>query len=180
MLIEPCCAPKHVGLLIDRLGDGGTLFFHGYGDLSIAELLPALLTRYCEVKMALVLPSLPDNAAEAVAKVMRRTRAKMNGAGNMNVVSRLTIVADLSERRSPTGAAWLEENPFGERLTLRNIQQNDTAIVMPDMVIMGALNLNYGGHFTAMATKNARTIETLRGMYEGLRYGGLYEHLNTH
>lgn len=166
MLIEPCCAPKYVGLLIDRLGDGGTVFFHGYGDLSIAELLPALLMHYCEVKMTLVVPSLPDNAAEAVAKAMRRTRARMNGAGNMNVISHLTIVADLSERRSPMASEWVSKNPFGERMTLKNVQQNDTAIVMPDMVIMGAMNLSYGGHFTAMATKNARTIETLRSQYE--------------
>lgn len=169
MLIEPCCAPKHVGLLIDRLGDGGTVFFHGYGDLSIAELLSALLMYYCEVKMTLVVPSLPDNAAEAVAKVMRRTRARMNGAGNMNVIAHLTIVADLSERRSPMASEWVKENPFGERLTLRNVQQNDTAILLPDMALWGAMNLSYGGHFTALATKNARTIETLRGMYEEMR-----------
>lgn len=166
MLIEPCCAPKDVGLLIDRLGDGGTVFFHGYGDLSIAELLPALLMRYCEVKMTLVVPSLPDNAAEAVAKVMRRTRARMNGAGNMNVISHLTLVADLSERRSPMASEWVKDNPYPERMILKNVQQNDTAILLPDIALWGPMNLNYGGHFTAMATKNARTIETLRSQYE--------------
>lgn len=169
MLIEPCCAPKHVGLLIDRLGDEGTIFFHGYGDLSMAELLPALLTRYYEVEMMLVVPSLPDNASEAVAKVMRRTRARMNGAGNMDVVRRLTIVADLSEKRSPMASTWVKKNPFPERLTLKGVQQNDTAILLPDMALVGPMNLTYGGHFTAVATKNASTVESLRKMYEGLR-----------
>jgi hypothetical protein len=64
---------------------------------------------------------------------------------------------------------WVKDNPYPERMTLKNVQQNDTAILLPDIALWGPMNLNYGGHFTALATKNARTIETLRGMYEGLR-----------
>lgn len=168
-LIEPCCAPKHLLTLRENLGESGTAFFHGYGDLSLAEILPALLIRYCETEMTIVVPSLPDPTADAILSAMEKTRAKMTGKGNLNVIAHLTIVADLSERRSPMASEWVSKNPFGERMTLKDVQQNDTAILLPDIALWGPMNLNYGGHFTALATKNARTIETLRGMYEGLR-----------
>lgn len=168
-LIEPCCSQKHLRQLRDGLGKDGTAFFHGYGDLSIAELLPPLLTHYTETDMMIVAPYLPDAVAEVIIKWMRKQWARVDGSGKMNVISHLTLVADLSERRSPMASAWLNKNPFGDRMTLKNIQQNDIAILLPDIALCGPMNLTYGGHFTAMATKNARTIETLRGMYEGLR-----------
>ena len=168
-LIEPCCAPKHLLTLRENLGENGTAFFHGYGDLSLAEILPALLIRYCETEMTIVVPSLPGTTADAILAAMRKTRAKMTGNGNLNVISHLTLVADLSERRSPMASEWVKSNPFRGRMTLKNVQQNDTAILLPDIALVGPMNLTYGGHFTALATKNARTIETLRGMYEGLR-----------
>ena len=165
-LIEPCCAPKHLLTLRENLGESGTAFFHGYGDLSLAEILPALLIRYCETEMTIVAPSLPGTTADAILAAMRQTRAKMTGKGNLNVVAHLTLVADLSERRSPMAAEWVRENPYPERMILKNVQQNDTAILLPDIALWGPMNLNYGGNFTAMATKNARTIETLRSQYE--------------
>ena len=168
-LIEPCCAPKHLLALRESLGENGTAFWHGYGDLSLAELLPALLIRYCETEMTLVAPLLPDVAAETVQCALRRTRARMDGKGNLNAVAHLTLITDLSEKRSPLASTWLKENPFGGRLTLRNVQQNDTALLLPDLALYGAINLQYGHHFTAMATKNARTIAALRSGYEGLR-----------
>lgn len=117
----------------------------------------------------LVAPALPDMAAEAVVKAMRRQFARMDGCGNVNAIAHLTLITDLSEKRSPQASTWLKDNPFGDRLTLHNVQQNDTAILLPDLALHGSINLTYGHHFTAMATKNARTIATLRSMYEGLR-----------
>ena len=168
-LIEPCCAPKHLLALRESLGENGTAFWHGYGDLSLAELLSALLIRYCETEMTLVSPSLPDVAAEALKIAMHRTRARMDGKGNLNAIAHLTLITDLSEKRSPLASTWLKDNPFGDRLTLKNVQQNDTALLLPDLALYGAINLQYGHHFTAMATKNAGTIAALRGVYEGLK-----------
>lgn len=165
-LIEPCCSQKHLRQLRDGLEKDGTAFFHGYGDLSIAELLPPLLMHYSETDLMIVVPYLPDAVAEVIIKWMRKQWARVDGSGKMNVISHLTIVADLSERRSPMVSEWVKENPFGERLTLRNVQQNDTAILLPDIALWGSMNLNYGGHFTAMATKDAATIAALRAMYE--------------
>lgn len=165
-LIEPCCSQKHLRQLRDELGKDGTTFFHGYGDLSIAELLPPLLTHYSETDLMIVVPYLPDAVTEMITKWMKKQWARIDGSGNLNVIAHLRIVADLSERRSPMASGWLDENPFGERMTLKNIQQNDTAILLPDIALWGPMNLNYGGHFTAVATKNARTIETLRSQYE--------------
>ena len=167
-LIEPCCTPKHLLDLRHILGENGTTLWHGYGDLSLAELLPALLTRYSEVKLTMVAPALPDAATETIDKMMHREWMRMDGKGKVWNIGRLTLIADLSEKRSPLASTWLKGNPFGERLTLKNVQQNDTAILLPDIALWGSINLTYGGHFTAMATKNARTIATLREMYERL------------
>lgn len=165
-LIEPCCSQKHLRALRKGLDESGTALFHGYGDLGLSELLPALLTSYSETDMMIVTPYLPDATAETIAKWMKKQWARVDGRGKMDVISHLTLVSDFSERRSPMASAWLKENPFSERMTLKNVQQNNTAIVMPDMVITGPINLTYGGHFTALATNNARTIETLRSAYE--------------
>ena len=167
-LIEPCCAPKHFPALVKSLGTGGTSWWHGYGDLSLSELLQAILLRCSDTEMLLVAPSLPDMAAEEVAKGLRRRWAKADGTGSVYALSRLTLITDLSEKRSPLASTWLKDNPFGERLMLKNVQQNDTAILLPDLALFGPINLTYGGHFTAIATKNTRTIATLRTQYEAL------------
>jgi hypothetical protein len=135
----------------------------------MAELLPAVVTHYSGSDVMLVAPSVPDMVAEVINTWMVRQWERMDGKGKMDVIAHLTLVADLSERRSPMASEWISKNPFGERMTLKNVQQNDTAILLPDIALVGPMNLTYGGHFTALATKNARTIETLRGMYEGLR-----------
>ena len=162
-LIEPCCTPKHLLALRHILGENGTTLWHGYGDLSLAELLPALLTRYVEVELMMVAPSLPDAATETIDKMMRREWMRMDGKGMVLNIGHLTLIADL--KRSPMASQWMKDNPFGERLTLKDVQQNDTAILLPDIALWGPINLTYGGHFTAMATKNARTIATLRDKF---------------
>lgn len=167
-LIEPCCAPKHLLELRGRLGEKGTLLWHGHGDLSLAELLPALLVRYCETEMLIAAPSLTADATEAIVKALSGTRAKMDGTGNLDVIKHLTIVTDLRKRKSPAASAWLSDNPYGERLDLRNRQQNDTAIILPDIALVGNINLSYGGHFTAVATTNAKLIGELKKNYEEL------------
>lgn len=167
-LIEPCCAPKHLLALRESLGANGTALFHGYGDLSLAELLPALLIRYCETEMMIVAPSLPDTAAETLKGVMRMQRAKMAGKGNLDVINSLTLVTDLTDKRSPLASAWLKENPFCGRMMLKDVQQNDTAIILPDIALCGPINLTYGGHFTAMATTSEKTIAALRAGFEKL------------
>lgn len=168
-LIEPCCTQRHWPALRAGLGDGGTEFFHGYGDLSLAELLPVILLRYEEVEMIIVAPFIPDQAAETLCYWLRRQLPRMDGSGKVSTIAHLTLITDLREKKSPAASAWLKNNPFGGRLTLKNVQQNDTAIILPDLSLYGNINLTYGGHFTAIATKNARTIAALRSMYEGLR-----------
>ena len=167
-LIEPCCAPKHLLALRGKLGDGGTAFWHGYGDLSVAELLPPMLTRYSEVEMMIVAPRLPDAAARVIRRMLQKQWMTADGKGKIDVIKHLMLVTDLSEQRSPMAYGWTKEHPFGERLTLKNVQQNDTAILLPDIAFVGNINLSYGGHFTAIATKSAKTIAGLRSLYEAL------------
>lgn len=168
-LIEPCCSQKHLRQLREGLGADGTAFFHGYGDLSLVELLPSLLTHYSETDLMIVAPRLPDLVTETLSKWMKKRWTKTDGSGSMDVIAHLTLITDLLEKRSPLASTWLKDNPFGDRLTLKNVQQNDTALLLPDLALYGAINLQYGHHFTAIATKNARTIASLRSMFEGLR-----------
>lgn len=169
LLIEPCCMQKNLLALRSKLGENGTAFWHGYGDLSLAELWAHILTRYSETEMMLVVPALPDAAAETVIKIMEKQRMRMDGKGNLNVIKHLTLVADLRKKKSPMANGWLTGNPWGERLTLRNVQQGDTAILLPDIAFFGNINLTYGGHFTAIATKHTKVIAEMRKNYLGIK-----------
>lgn len=160
-VIEPCCAKKHLMMLRDAIAGGGTTQFEGYGDLSLAELLPAILTRYCETDMVIAAPSLPDQAAEAVLSWMHRDMARMDGRGRLYYVRRLTVIADLSEDMSPMASRWMKDNPFGDRLRLVDMQHTDTAILLPDFAITGPVNMRYGHHFTATATTDREDVESL-------------------
>lgn len=171
-IIEPCCAKRHLLSLRNAIRRGGTTDFEGYGDLSLAELLPALLTRYCETEMMIVAPSLPDQAAEAVAVWMRRQRMRSDGKGKLDYIRHLTVVASLSRRKSPIASMWKRENPFGERLTLVGRQQEDTAILLPDFVITGPVNMRYGEHFTATATTDPERVAALWRKYTALAAAG--------
>ena len=164
-LIEPCCAKRSMKELRDALGDDGTREIEGYGDLSLAELLPAILTRYAETTMLIAAPTIPDQAAETLQRWMNRQWERADGRGKMDVISRLTIVADLRRRKSPAVSAWLKENPFGDRLVLIDKPQTDTALLLPDFAITGPLNLAYGEHFTATATTNKERIGELWARY---------------
>lgn len=167
-LIEPCCAGRHMLSVRDAIGTKGTMEIEGYGDLSLTELLPAILTRYAETELMIVAPTLPDQATEVIATWMRRTIARMDGNGRLNYIRRLTIVSDLSEASSPDASAWLKDNPYGERLTLHDMRQDATAILLPDFAIEGPVNMRYGKHFTAMAYGKREDVEGLWTKYRGM------------
>lgn len=167
-LIEPCCAQRHLRELRYAIKDGGTTQFEGYGDLSLSELLGPLVARYNGVDIMIVAPSLPDQAAEVIDKWMKLTWARMDGLGSVWRIEHLTIVSDLSSEKSPVASTWLKENPFGERLTLHDIQQEDTAILLPDFAITGPVNMRYGNHFVATATTLREKVKALWEQYTEL------------
>jgi hypothetical protein len=148
-------------LVRDAIGSSGKRQFEGYGDMSVTELLPALLTRYSETRMMIAAPAVPDQAAEAIARQMRRQNARMDGKGKLDVVSHLTLIADLSPEKSPEASLWLKDNPFGERLTLVDAQVTDTVILMPDFAITGPVNMQYGHHFVATANGIREEVDAL-------------------
>ena len=168
-LIEPCCSQKQLLALRSKLGVNGTSFFHGYGDLSLAELLPPMMTRYSDTDMMIVAPFLPDTAAVVLRQWMRKKWASADGKSKINVIGHMTLITDRRESKSPLASKWAAEGTFGSRMTLCDVQQNDTAILLPDIAFFGNINLSYGGHFTAVATKNAKLISDMRSNYEGLR-----------
>lgn len=159
ILIEPCCASKHFMLLRDAIGTHGRTRFEGYGDLSLTEMLPAMLTRYSETTMMIIAPSIPDQAADIIDEWLRKTWARMDGKGRLNVLSHLTIVADLSETASPTLSTWLTNNPYPNRLTLVNKPQDVTALLLPDMAVIGPMNFRYGEHFVCEVTTIADEVK---------------------
>lgn len=167
-MIEPCCAERNVRELRDALKGGGSREIEGYGDLSLSELLPAILTRYYEAEVLIAAPSVPDQAAETIATWMRRSIARMDGKGRLDYIARLTVVADLSPGLSPMVSGWLRENPFPGRLTLIDSAQEDTAILLPDFAITGPVNMRYGHHFTATATTVGEQVEGLWKRYSAL------------
>lgn len=164
-LIEPCCSQKHLRELRDAIARGGTMDFEGYGDLSLSELLGPMLMRYSETDMMIIAPSLPDQAAEVIDKWMRKQWARIDGRGKLDVVRHLTIIAKLEEEKSEHIYKWLRERPFGDRLTLVDVEQKDTAILLPDFAITGPVNMRYGHHFVATATTVPEKVKSLWGKY---------------
>lgn len=160
-LIEPCCAGKHLLAVRNAVARVGTTSFEGYGDLSLTELLPPMLTRYARTELLIAAPSLPDQAAEVIDRMMRRQVARMDGRGNMDVIRHLTVVARLEKEKSDYIYRWMEEQPFGGRLTLVDLGQEDTAILLPDFAVTGPVNMRYGHHFIATATTEPGKVRAL-------------------
>lgn len=167
-LIQPCCAQKHLLAVRNAIRNGGTTEFEGYGDLSLTELLPPMLTRYAEVEMMIVAPELPEQAAEVIDLMMRKKRARMDGRGNMDVICHLTVVAKLDKEKSDHVFSWLEERPFGDRLTLVDMEQDSTAILLPDFAVTGPVNMRYGYHFVATATTEKERVNALWDTYRAM------------
>jgi len=164
-IIEPCCSHRQLAEIRRDLRKGGTTEFKGFGDLSLTELLPALLTYYNETEMMVVAPSLPDQAAEIISTWARWKWARMDGSGKFFVLRHLTVIGDLSPDRSPTASVWLRDNPFGERLTLVDRAQEDTAVLLPDIAITGPLNLRYGRDFVCTVTTDPAQVRRLWERY---------------
>ena len=163
--IEPCCATKQIMMLRDSLGKSGTTQFRGYGVLSLTEVLPALLTRYTETEMLIIAPALPDQAAEIIQKWMRKQWARMDGKGKLNIIRKMTVIADLSAGKSPMASTWLTENPFGDRLSLIDKAQEDTALLLPDIAVTGPLNMQYGYDFICNVTTIKEQVDALWKQY---------------
>lgn len=182
-LIQPCCAKKDLRELRDSIARGGTKQFEGYGDLSLTELLPALLLRYDGVEMMIVAPSLPDQAAEIIDWWMNKQWPSKNGKEKIDVIHRLTIAARLEKDKSDHIFRWLKEKPFGERLTLVDKEQEDTAILLPDFAITGPVNMRYGHHFVATATTETEKVIALWEKYKDVAAGhqadGVSEPMNN-
>lgn len=167
-IIEPCCTRRHLLALRNAIGKNGTADFEGYDDLSLTELLPALLLRYDDVEMMIIAPELPDQAAEVIDECMRKRLPLLHGSGKIDVIRHLTIVTSLDGERSPRAALWKEENPFGDRLTLVDCDQENTTILLPDIALYGPINLRYGRRFTATATTQMEMVERLWNRYRKL------------
>lgn len=150
------------------LKQGGRDQIRGYGDMSLTELLPALLTSYNETELMIVAPAIPDQAAEIINTWMRWQWMKVDGSGKIHVLTRMTIIADLSPEQSPMASEWLKENPFGNRLTLVDKAQDDTALLLPDIAITGPLNLRYGQNFTCDVTTVQEEVDALWKQYSKL------------
>ena len=168
--IEPCCVRRQLLDLRDSIKNGGKTQFQGYGDLSLTELLPALLTRYTETEMLIAAPAIPDQAAAIIQQWMRQQWPRMDGKGKLDTVAKLTIIADLSAEQSPKASEWLRQNPFAGRLTLADkpVAADQQALLLPDLAILGPLNLRYGANFTCTATTVQEEVDGLWKQYARL------------
>lgn len=167
-LLEPCCASRQLCLLRDAIGNNGRDSFEGFGDMSLTELLPALLIRYTETEMMIVAPTIPDQATAIIREWLNKKWARWDGKGQLDCLSKLTIIADLSEESSPEMSQWLKENPFAGRLTLVNRVQSDTALLLPDIAITGPLNFQYADHFVCNVTSVPAEVNDLWAQYTKL------------
>ena len=141
------------------IASGGTMPFEGYGDLSLTELLPAILTRYSETELLIAAPSLPEQATDVIARWMDRQWARMDGRGRLWCVGHLTVVTDVT--LSPAVAEWVGRDAWRGRLSVVDTVQDDTSILLPDFAVTGPVNMQYNAYFVAEATTEKGKIEAL-------------------
>lgn len=166
MIIEPCCAKKHLSRLRESIKGGGTRSFECYGDMSLTELMPAMMTRYAEAEMLIACPSFPDQAADAVAIEMRRRWSRADGQGKMDEIAHLTVITDTS--RAPQLMMWLAGDTFDGRLkVVDSHREEEYVILLPDFAILGFRNMRYGEHFTAIAITEQTRVDALWERYRG-------------
>lgn len=163
-IIQPCCTKKHLCRLREATDKGETRNFECFGDMSITELLPPLMTRYAETRMLIASPAIPDQAAEAIALEMRRKWSRADGPGKMDEISHLTIITDVS--RSPMLALWIKNGTYGDRLTVIDRRQEEDVILLPDLAILGFRNMRYSEHFIGTITGAPERIEALWEQYK--------------
>lgn len=152
------------------LAGGGRDEVRGYGDMSLTELLPALLTYYNETELLICAPAIPDQAADIIKTWARWQWARVDGAGKIYALQKLTIIADLSAEQSPKASEWLKENPFPGRLVLadKTVAADQQALLLPDIAITGPLNLRYGQNFTCTVTTIKEDVDGLWKQYARL------------
>jgi hypothetical protein len=165
-IIEPCCAGRHMMELRRGLALRGELEFQGFGDLSLTELLPAILTRYSETHLLIAAPEIPEQAAEVISRWMDKQWARMDGKGKLWCVSRLTVITSLD--RSHEMAVWKEADAFCGRAVIVDAQIDDTAILLPDFAVTGPVNMRYGENFTATAVGDKAKVDALWEKFLGL------------
>lgn len=166
--IEPCCAERQLQALRRIIDGGGRDEIRGFADMSLTELMPALLTRYSETEMLIAAPGIPNQAAEIISRWVCWKWARADGKGTIDVVKRLTVIADLSASRSPMASDWLQDNPYEGSLTLIDKAQEDTAILLPDIAITGPMNLQYGRNFVCSVTTIQEEVDALWKQYSKL------------
>ena len=127
--LEPCCIQRQLGQLCQDIRGGASARFSYYGDLSLTELLPALLSRYNRTELLIVAPSLPDQAADIIAAWARKQWPRMDGSGLFHAVQHLTIVTDL-KASSPAVSRWMDDKAFSGRLTLVDARTGDSVILL--------------------------------------------------
>jgi len=164
-IIQPCCTKKDLCRLREVTDKGETRNFECFGDMSITELLPPLMTRYGETEMLIAAPSIPDQAAEAIAFEMRRRWSRAEGPGKMDEISHLAIITDVS--RSPMLSLWMRNDTFGDRLTVIDSRQEECVILLPDLAILGFRNMRYGEHFFGTMTGAPDRVAGLWEEYRG-------------
>lgn len=160
-IIEPCCAVKQFLELRNAIGKNSTTMFEGFGDLSLTELLPALLTRYSGTRLLIAAPQLPEQATDIISKWMKKTWMSADGKGRLDVIRELVLITPQNKRKSPEVCAWQKENPFPGRLRIVDKLMLETVILLPDLAILGPVNMQYGSHFYATVTSRPGHVDQL-------------------
>ena len=160
-IIEPCCAVKQLLELRNAIGKNSTTMFEGFGDLSLTELLPALLTRYSGTRLLIAAPQLPEQATDIISKWMKKTWMSADGKGRLDVIRELILITPQNKRKSPEVCAWQKDNPFVPRLKVIDKAVNETVILLPDLAIIGPVNMQYGSHFYATVTSRPGHVDQL-------------------
>lgn len=153
--IQPCCTQKHIPAVRRQLEKQTTVAFEGYGDLTLADLLPVLGDTCIGHDLTIVAPNIPRYLRSAILHSMTSTVVRQGK--NTPRHPHLTIVTDTSEERSPDLRHLAESMP--DRITLCHAVQSDTMLLLPDELWFG--NIGRGARFVGVVTRDPNLIATI-------------------
>lgn len=171
-LIEPCCSQRHVPELLSLLEDSDPLFFQGFGDLSLSDLLSPLLSGISLSDVLLMCPTLPSPIHPFLRSWYLKRWSTGDSSDGTPPIASLTIVTDCRSSRSGDIRAWrdslIQDGLPCQSVALSHYVQNDTCLIVNDLLIYGNMNIVPRNPFSAIVTRSPHLVSEYRARIDSL------------
>ena len=171
LTIEPCCTQKHWPKILHNLKDTSYVYFEGYGDMTLNELLPVVFDGFSDADVMLAVPVMPERLISTLRELTKRSWANPSGRGSVPLIKRFRIITDARSTKSPGVLDFCRElRSQCAGSGVASLQQNDTIIIVRDaystIMIFGSVNSRPSCQWTAFVTNDQGHIADVWSVLE--------------